>query len=197
MKVLGVTGGCGTGKSTVAQYFVALGATHIDADQLVHALYQHDSAVITQIAATFGAECVRDGIVDRPRLAQRIFHDASARRQLEQLVHPRVRQHIEQQLLALATVPRSVVILEIPLLFETTPAFALDAIIVAHCAPATQLARVMARHQCGAAEAQARIAAQLPLPQKAARADHIIDTDGPLESTRMQVAAVFAQIIKG
>lgn len=195
MKVLGLTGGCGTGKSTVAQYFVALGATHIDADQLVHALYQHDAALIAQIAATFGADTVRDGIVDRPRLAQRIFHDASARRQLEQLVHPRVRQQIEQQLLALATVSQPVVLLEIPLLFETTPAFALDGIVVAHCAPATQLARVMARHHGSAPEAQARIAAQLPVSEKVARADYAIDTDGTLEATRTQVAAVYERVL--
>ena len=194
MKILGITGGIATGKSTVRQAFNDLGAPAISADALAAHLLDRGTPATTAVLADF-PECVNwqgDGI-DRAALSQLIFADPEARQRLESLTHPAIIAALKAQIeewQSYSTARACAV--EIPLLFETNLQYLVDKIIVVSCTEDKQIARLRLR-QSGISESKARtmIATQWPLAEKIARANYVITTDGDRDDTRRQVQALW------
>lgn len=187
-----LTGGIGTGKSYVVRLLRSLSVPTVDADQLARAAVQPDQPAFAGLRARFGTAVIAaDGTLDRARLGQLVFADRTARDALEALVHPPVREAIDSwfRRCRASACPRFAVA-DIPLLFETGRATAFDRVVVVACAPETQLQRVMARDGLPATEVRRRIAAQLPIAEKAERADVVVRTDGSFAETDRQVASL-------
>lgn len=187
--ILGLTGSIGMGKSTVAQMFRDLNVPVFDADATVHALQGPDGALLPAIEAAFPGTTGPNG-VDRPRLRDRIFNDPDARRRLESIVHPAVATERQRFLAAHADAP--LVVLDVPLLFETGGDSRCDSVAVVSAAAAVQRARVLARPGMTESAFAAILATQLPDAEKRARAQHVIHSDTTLAATQAQVAALVA-----
>lgn len=187
-----LTGGIATGKSFCALRFAALGAAVVDADLLAREAVEPGSAGLAAVSARFGdSVLLPDGGLDRAALGALVFSDRSARADLEAIVHPEVYRRINDWFAGRPAGTR-VAIADIPLLYETGHEHDFDRVVVCACAPAEQLRRVMARDRLPADAARARLAAQWPIGEKVARADHVIWTDRGFEETEQQVRAVFA-----
>ena len=192
MIVLGLTGGIGMGKSTVAAMFAAHGIPAFNADNAVHALQAQNGAAIPAIAEAFPGT-VTDGVLDRAKLRAQVLADGAAMKRLEAIMHPLVRG-MEASFMAEATqAGRRAVLLDIPLLFETGGEARVDKIITVSCPREAQIARVLAR---GVPQAQieAIIARQMPDAEKRRRAHYVVDTSGPLEETQAQVARIIEEL---
>ncbi len=187
MIVVGLTGSIGMGKSTVAQMFVAEGVAVFDSDQAVHELYSKDGAAVVPVESAFPG-VTRDGAIDRAELSRRVVGNEAAMKQLERIVHPMVRE--AQQRFFRAHGGEPVVLLDIPLLFETGRGGEVDRIVVVSAPPEVQRARVLARSGMSAEKFGAILARQTPDAEKRAHADFVIDTGVSLEQTRTQVRAV-------
>jgi dephospho-CoA kinase len=193
MFVIGLTGSIGMGKSTTARFFAEAGVPVHDADATVHRLYEGEAA--PAIEAAFPGTTV-DGKVDRAKLAARVLGDKAALRQLEAVVHPLVRQS-EARFLAEAykkQVP--VVVLDIPLLFETNGQERVDAIVTVSAPAEVQRARLLERPGMTGEKLEALIANQLPDPEKRRRADFIVDSSQGYEAARAQVEEILRQVAK-
>jgi dephospho-CoA kinase len=191
MRVLGLTGGIGSGKSMVAQMFAQLGAALIDADQVAREVVEPGQPALAEIAATFGPDVLlADGRLDRPKLAGMIFADSAERAKLDAITHPRIRARMEAQIKARRSGP-GVLIVDIPLLYENNRIDTVEKAIVVWVDPETQLRRLRQRDGLSAEAARQRVAAQMPLDAKRARADHVIDNTGSRENTRRQVEAIY------
>lgn len=191
---IGLTGGLGTGKSTIARMFAELGWPVIDADAVVHQLLGAGTPTTAEVITAFGPEVrAPDGSIDRRRLGALIFSDAAQRKQLESIVHPVVCAEMERQAAALAKKEAKVCLLDIPLLFESGYDWQLDAILVVACDPITQRARCREKFGWTDEEARRRIATQLPMTEKVKRATHVIENSGSFEATRAQVADLCRQ----
>ena len=193
MKKLGLTGGIGSGKSTVATMLMAHGAALIDADANARSVTGPGGEAIAAIRSAFGdAMITADGALDRARMRDMVFSDPTARLRLEAIVHPLVGQVGQAQLDAARTTGHRCVVYDIPLLVESGRwRSQLDAILVVDCLPATQVARVMARSGLQAAAAEAIIAAQATRAQRLAAADAVIYNEGiSLTQLQAEVAAV-------
>jgi dephospho-CoA kinase len=187
----GLTGGIGTGKSYCLRRFAALGASVIDADALARDAVAPGTPGLAGIVRRFGAEVLQaDGSLDRAGLARLIFRDAAARADLEAIVHPEVYHRIRTWVANLPPGTR-VAVADVPLLFETGHQHDFDRIVVCACEPAEQIRRVMARDGLTRAEAQARLDAQWPIDEKAARADYVVRTDGTFAETDDEIKRVF------
>jgi dephospho-CoA kinase len=194
MMRVALTGGIATGKSSCLERFAALGAAVIDADVLAREAVAPGSAGLAVIADRFGTSVLRpDGSLDRPALGRIVFKDATARAQLEAIIHPEVYRRIT---LWLANLPLGtrVAMADIPLLFETGHEHDFERVIVAACEPEEQVRRVMARDGLTHREAHARVTAQWPIEEKARRADYVIRTDGSFAETAAQVRVIFSQL---
>ena len=191
--VLGLTGSIGMGKSTVAAMFAAEGVPVFDADAAVHALQGPAGRLITAIEAAFPGSTGVAG-VDRGLLGPMVLGDAAAMRRLEGIVHPAVAQERAAFLAVHADAP--LVVIDVPLLFETGGEGAVDAVAVVSAATAMQRARVLARPGMTEAKLAAILARQLPDAEKRARADHVVSTDVPLADTRAAVHALIACLRK-
>ena len=188
MLKVALTGGIATGKSHVLERFRRRGVPCLDADALAHGVEAAGTEATQAIAARFGdGVLAKDGSVDRAKLGPIVFADSVARRDLEAIVHPAVYRAITAGLRAfeLTGNPRLAVV-DVPLLFETGRASDFDAVIATVCPPEMQLDRLIARGMSDA-DARQRLAAQLPAAEKAARANHVIDTSGTFEETDAQV----------
>lgn len=186
-----MTGGIATGKSYVRARIAARGVLTLDADAIVHRLFTGRSDVTAEVRRRFGTSVVRpDGAVDRQALGRIVFADASARRDLEAIVHPRVYERIAEWADAQAREGASWVLVDIPLLFETGRDREFDRVIVAACSPEEQVRRMMQRDGLGDAAALARLAAQWPIADKVRRATDVVDTSGTFEDTDRQVDGV-------
>jgi len=191
MRVLGLTGGIGSGKSMVAQMFAQLGAAVIDADQLAREVVEPGQPALQEIAATFGPDVLLpDGRLDRPKLAQIIFANPVERGKLDAITHPRIRRRMEQLIKARRSGP-GVLIVDIPLLYENKRTSSVEKVIVVWVDPQTQLRRIQDRDGLSAQSAHQRVAAQMPLDAKRARADHVIDNSGSRDDTQHQVEAIY------
>jgi dephospho-CoA kinase len=191
MRVLGLTGGIGSGKSMVAQMFARLGAAVIDADQLAREVVEPGQPALEEIAATFGRDVLLpDGRLDRAKLAGIIFADPVERAKLDAITHPRIRARMDEEIRARRSGP-GVLIVDIPLLYENDRTYSVERVIVVWVDPQTQLRRIRQRDGLSADAAGQRIAAQMPLEAKRARADHVIDNSGTREDTRRQVEAIY------
>ena len=191
---VGLTGGIATGKSYCLSRFAALGVPVIDADQLARDALAPDSPGLAQVRARFGPSVLRpDGTLDRPSLAAIVFADPIARADLESIVHPQVYRWIGEWFANQPPGTR-MAIADIPLLFETGHEHDFDVIVVCACAPFEQLRRLVERDGLSEEAAQARLAAQWPIGEKAARADHVIRTDGTFDETNAQVRLVYDRL---
>ncbi len=190
MKLLGLTGGVGMGKSTAAGFLLQHGARVVDTDELARELVQPGQPALVEIRHEFGGEVfLPDGSLNRVNLAEKVFADAAAREKLEAILHPRIRERWSAQVAAWRkeNVPLAVVV--IPLLFETQAEAAFDQIICVACSPPSQRERLQAR---GWTDVQIyrRIAAQLPVEQKLARSHFVIWSEGRPEVHRCQIAQI-------
>ena len=189
MIIVGLTGSIGMGKSTVTKMFAEEGAPGFDSDAAVHALYAPGGAAVAPVEAAFPG-VARDGAIDRDALSKRVVGNEAAIKQLEQIVHPLVRQAQAEFLQANRDAGVPVVILDIPLLFEGAGAKFVDKIVVVSAPAELQRARVLARPGMTAEKFEAILARQMPDAEKRARADFVIDTGASFEATRAQVRAV-------
>jgi dephospho-CoA kinase len=191
VRVLGLTGGIGSGKSMVASMFAQLGADVIDADQLARAVVEPGQPALGEIATAFGRDILLpDGRLDRSKLARIIFADPVARGKLNAITHPRIRERMDAAIAARASRP-GVLIADIPLLYENDRASTVEMVIVVWVDPETELRRLHERDGLTEEEARQRIAAQMPLDEKRARADVVIDNSGSREDTRRQVEVIY------
>lgn len=188
MLTVGLTGGIASGKSTVSRLLRERGAPVIDSDQIVHQLQAPGSPLLDEIAGAFGAAIIRpDGSLDRPKLGSIVFGDPAKRRQLEAIVHPPVRAQLWAEVDRLQRAGAPVAILDIPLLVEGGWQEKLDRVWLVWVDGATQVERLMARDGLDREGALARIGAQMPLDQKRAVADLVIDNTGSLAQLEAQV----------
>ncbi|MDR2165932.1 MAG: dephospho-CoA kinase [Zoogloeaceae bacterium] len=192
---VGLTGGIGSGKSTVAEAFAQLGAGLVDTDLLAHRLTARHGAALPALTAAFGADILAaDGSLDRVAMRRRVFADPAARTRLENILHPMIRQLAREEGIALeARAPY--VLLAIPLLVETNgrKTHGLDRVLVVDCPEILQIERVMARNGLSRAEAQAIIAAQATRAARLVEADDVIDNSGDLSALAPVVARLHRQ----
>jgi len=194
--VAGLTGNIASGKSTVAEFLRKSGAVVIDADLIAHQVVAPGQPACEEISMLFGEGVLRpDGTIDRERLGRIVFEDPGLRRQLEAIVHPRVNKEIERQMAEVAhNRPDAVVIMDIPLLFETGRTEGLAEIIVVYTPETIQLERLMRRNGLKPEDAKARMASQMPLDEKVARATMVIDNGGTLAETERQTLDVYREL---
>lgn len=203
-RIVGLTGGIGSGKSSVAKRLAELGAVVVDADAIVHELQAPGQPLLAEIAALFGDEVIDSaGRLDRPKLAERVFRDPAQRARLNALVHPRVGAEMARRVQGARDAGAPVVVLDVPLLLEgrksgakadggIAAAMGVEAVVVVWVPEAVQVERTVARDGCTREQALARIQAQMPLDEKRALADHVIDNSGTPEDTDRQVRALWA-----
>ena len=197
MLKIALTGGIATGKSHVAGRLREAGVPVVDADQLSREVVEPGTPGLAAIVARFGSDILAStGSLDRARLGQIVFRDAAARRDLEAIVHPAVRQRVDNFFTGLPEAT-PLAVADIPLLFETGGERRFDKVIVVACSPDTQIARVMARNGLSRADAERRVASQLPIENKVRRADYVIKTDGTHAETDAQVAALLDELRRG
>lgn len=197
MRHLALTGGIGSGKSTVAKFFANRGATIIDADAISRDLMEPGQQVLDDVVTTFGDRVIDDtGRLDRAALAEIVFHDDAARNRLNGIVHPAVRaESTRLREAALAADPQhAVIIQDIPLLVETGQADQFDGVIVVDAEHDIRLQRLVEQRDMAAEDATARIAAQATDEQRREVADWIIDNSGTLADTEAQVDQVWARL---
>lgn len=194
--IIGLTGGIASGKSTVSKMLQRLGAKVIDADVIARQVVEPGQPAWREIAEHFGAQILLpDRQIDRHRLAEIVFRDERERKTLNHIVHPRVREEMERQTQEWTTDhPGAIVIWDVPLLIEGGMYRRVDKIIVVTVDEQTQLRRLMDRNGYGEAEAKRRMAAQMPLAEKAAYADFIINNSGSLKETCKQVKQIWKEI---
>lgn len=191
MILLGLTGSIGMGKTTAAAMFRAEGVPVYDADAAVHALYETGGAAVEPIGAIFPA-ALRDGGVDRQVLGALVLDDPEAMNRLEQIVHPLARQAQEAFLHAAEQARAAVVVMDVPLLFETGGDAHMDAVAVVSAPAEVQRERVLARPGMTAEKLARILERQLPDAEKRSRADFVISTALDLAETRAQVRAILA-----
>jgi dephospho-CoA kinase len=190
---VGLTGGIGSGKSTVAAGLQACGAALIDTDVIAHALTAPGGAAMAPIAAQFGAAYVAaDGALERAKMRELVFADDAARARLEAILHPLIRRRTEHEARAAAT-SAPYVVLAIPLLVESGNwRQRVDRVLVVDCAAATQIARVQQRSGLSSEAVAAIIARQATRAQRLDSADDIVVNEGPLDALRASCARLHA-----
>jgi len=189
--ILGLTGSIGMGKSTTAKMFADFGVPVHDADVTVHELYRGEA--VPPIAEAF-PEAVKDGVVDRTRLAQSVLRDGEAIRKLEAIVHPLVRKAEAEFVRLHEQRGAALIVLDIPLLFEAGGADRVDRIVVVTASPQVQRERVLKRPGMTEQKFEAILTRQLPDAEKRARADFVIDTGLGMEHAREAVAGIIGEL---
>lgn len=196
MRIIGLTGGIASGKSTVSAMLRDLGARVLDADAYARQAVQPGSAALCEIVAAFGPEVLLpDGTLDRRKLGAIVFADPAARQRLNGIVHPRVRELMRADIERARAEGLPAVVIDVPLLFEGGLDRLCDETWVVQVDRATQKARLRARDRLSEAEAEARLDAQMPLSEKAARATAVIDNGGDLAATRGQVERLWRRAL--
>lgn len=201
-QVVALSGGIGSGKTTVREILDELGAVTVCADAIVHALQVPGTGILEEIAEAFGPEAIGEsGALDRPALARVVFGDPEARERLGAIMHPPVVAEMMRRAQEGVKAGAALVVLDIPLYFEgqksgsgSAAARQYDASILVWVPRETQVLRTISRDGCEVAEAERRIAAQMPIDEKRDYATHIIDNSGDREETRRQVKRVFEQL---
>lgn len=193
MLSVGLTGGIGSGKSTVSELFGSYGALVVDADRIAREVVEPGTPGLAAVVAEFGEEVLRpDGTLDRPKLGAIVFGDQDRLQALNAIVHPLVGRRSAE--LEAEAGPDDVVIHDVPLLAENGLAPLYDVVVVVDAAPQTQLDRLVRLRGMDAAEARSRMAAQATREQRLAVADLVIDNDGPLDALEPQVRKVWEQL---
>lgn len=194
MKLIGLTGGVGTGKSTVAEMLRELGATVIDADEAAHAVYAPGTPGFDAVVAEFGPDFVRNGAIDRQKLGALVFNDADARGRLNAIVHPLVRDWMAERTVEAAERGDQIVIQDVPLLYENGLEPLFSSVLLVYASEDTQLERLVRSRGVPPDRARAMITAQMPIDEKRRRAHHVVDNSGNMDQTRAQVEEIWAQM---
>ncbi len=193
MRILGLTGSIGMGKSTTAKLFMDAGVPVYDADAAVHTIYEGEAA--PAVEAAFPGTTV-DGKVDRAKLSAKVVHDPAAIKRLEQIVHPMLGASRQKFLADAERSGAPVVVMDIPLLFETGGEKRVDAVVVATTTPENQRERILARGTMTHEALDAILARQLPDAEKRKRADFVVDTSHGLEPVRAAIRDILAEVVK-
>lgn len=194
MKIIGLTGSFGTGKTFVASIFRTLGARVIDADMITHGLLKKGTGVYRDIVKAFGKPILsRGGDIDRHRLAAVVFADKKKRALLERIVHPRVISSIIARTCKAKF--GDVVVIDAPLLIEADLGRIVDELVVVKASRKRQIERAMKKSGMGRRDAQRRIDSQIPLNRKIEMADFVIDNDGTMSETRKITRKVWREIV--
>ncbi|HEY2031378.1 MAG TPA: dephospho-CoA kinase [Myxococcales bacterium] len=189
MRVFGLTGNIGAGKSTVGRLLATHGIPVVDADQLAREVVRKGEPALREIAARFGEAVLQpDGSLDRKALAARVFQDPAERAALNAIVHPRIAEASALKMAALADAGYEVAVYEAALLVENGLAESFAGLIVVVAPEAEQLARLVLRDGMSESEARARLSAQLPSAEKVKRATYVLDNRGSLPELEAQVA---------
>jgi dephospho-CoA kinase len=194
--IAGLTGGIASGKSTVSGIFQKAGAIIIDADVMARKAVTPGLPAWQAVKTVFGDQVIRpDGTLDRSLIGELVFKDQQLRRRLEEIIHPRVRDLMDREVSHLMkTSPKTVVIKDIPLLFETGMTDGLAEIIVVYVPAETQIKRLMERDRIGWDAARARIDAQLSIEEKRRLGTLVIDNSGDLSHTESQVLDIYQKL---
>jgi dephospho-CoA kinase len=195
-RIIGLTGNIACGKTSIGHMLLALGAErYIDADAVVHSLYEHGQPIALQVEEAFGPDVIAtDGSVNRQALGAIVFHDAAAMRRLEAIVHPAVGTALTKEL-ALVSDTGIAILDAVKLLEGSSGAFCQSKWMVI-CSEGQELARLISRNALSQEEARARILAQPSVEKRLPLVDEVIDNSGTLEETRSQVAAAFERFCK-
>jgi len=193
MRVLGLTGSIGMGKSTTAKLFAEAGVPVYDADATVHQVYEGEA--VAAIEAAFPGTTA-GGRVDRARLSAKVVHDAAAIKRLEGIVHPMVRAYHQKFLEDAERAGASVAVVDIPLLFETGGDQRVDAVVVVTTSPELQRERILARGTMSGETLDAILAKQMPDAEKRRRADFVVDTSHGLDPVRTRIRDILDQVVK-
>ena len=192
---MGLTGGIGSGKSTVSALLAEHGAVVLDADQMAREAVAVGTPGLAEVVAAFGSQVLgEDGSLDRPALARVVFADPAERARLDAIVHPLVAARYEAALAEHAAAGVPIVVHDVPLLVEKGLQDRYDAVVVVAAAPETQVRRLTTQRGMTEADARARIAAQATLEQRLAVATHVLSNDGTLEQLRPQVERLWAEL---
>lgn len=194
---VGLTGGIACGKSTVAALLRRLGAEVVSADEIAREVVAPGTEALGEIAREFGAEVLNpDGTLDRGRLRRKVFADESARKKLEAITHPRIRERALERLRDAAQRGAPLAVYEAPLLFENGVHLWLRPVIVVACDRQAQLARLEARDGLTREEAERHLAAQMPLEEKRRLADFVIENSGSLDELSHKVKELWNRLVK-
>ena len=199
MLLVGLTGGVASGKSIVAQMLVELGAHLIDTDQLARKVVEPDRPAWRDIVARWGEGILNeDRSINRGKLAQIIFSDPEARKELEGMTHPRIDEEVKRLVeeLEYACNGRGIIIIDVPLLYEVNWQDKVDLVIVVYADEDTQIERLLEKRGMTREEAQARLNSQLPLSEKVKYADFVVDNSGSMQRTGEQVKKIFGELVK-
>ena len=193
MRILGLTGSIGMGKSTTAKLFTEAGVPVYDADAAVHKIYEGEAA--PAVEAAFPGTTV-GGKVDRAKLSARVVHDQAAIKQLEQIVHPMLGASRKKFLDDAEASGAPVVVMDIPLLFETGGEKRVDAVVVVSTDAASQRERILARGTMTNEALDGILARQMPDAEKRKRADFVVDTSHGLDPVRAAIRDILAEVVK-
>ena len=195
MIVWGLTGGIATGKSTVSKMLEDEGIPVFDADKIAREIVEPDQAGWKQIVAAFGEGILApDRTLDRAKLAQKVFSDPAARRTLETITHPRIRETIGERVMNAAASGKELAFVDAALMIETGWSNDFAGVVVVDCPPEMQLERLTKRDRLTEEAAKRRIAAQMPLDEKRKAATFVVTNDGSMVKTRRQVSELLAKI---
>jgi len=195
MKVIGLTGGIGSGKSTVAQFLAELGAVILNADEVGHEALKPDTEIWREVVTAFGRQIVTlDGNIDRKKLGKIVFGNAEALSRLNQIMHPRMYALVKNQLEEYRRQGTRVVVLEAPLLLEAGWTPLVDEVWVTTASEATVLKRLEERSGMSQAESLTRIRSQLPSTERVRHADVVINTDCALDELKSKVTELWQRL---
>lgn len=193
MRVLGLTGSIGMGKSTTAKLFMEAGVPVYDADATVHMIYEGEAAPLIEAAFPGTTD---NGKVDRAKLSAQVVHDAAAMKKLEQIVHPLLGAYHRKFLDDAEKSGAPVAVVDVPLLYETGGEKRVDAVVVVSTNPEQQRERILAREGMTAEKLDAILARQLPDAEKRKRADFVVDTSNGLDPVRERIREILAEAVK-
>src|SRR5260370_6237191 len=195
MKLVGITGGVGSGKSTVAEMMRQLGVEVIDADEATHAVSEPGTPGFDAVVREFGDEYVAGGRIDRARRGELVFNDDDARRRLTSMVHPLGREWMAQRTAEAIERGANVVVQDVPLLFENGLERLFSTVVLVYAPEEVQVERLVSDRGFTPERARAMIAAQMPIEDKRGRAHHVINNTGTREDARAQIEKVWKQLV--
>jgi dephospho-CoA kinase len=194
LKLIGLTGGVGSGKSTVAAMLRDLGAAVVDADEAAHAVYEPGTSGFEAVIREFGAGYVHNGRIDRGQLGELVFHDDEARRRLNSIVHPLVRGWMAERTGEAVERGAAAVVQDVPLLYESGLQGLYEVVMVVYAPEEMQVRRLVDGRGFTEARARAMIASQMSIDEKRKLAHHVIDNSGTREETRSQVERIWQEV---
>jgi dephospho-CoA kinase len=198
MFVVGLTGGIGSGKSAAADEFARLGATIVDTDAIAHELTQRGGAAVPRIEKIFGKDLIADGAMDRKRMRDRVFADPQAKRALEALLHPMIREESARRIAAAEKEKAGPYVVHVVPLLVESPGYRerVGRVLVVDCPEETQVERVRARSGLAEPEVRAIMRGQISRAERLAAADDVIDNGGSRDALRNQVAALHQKYLQ-